>query len=286
MKTEIYESIRDRIVADLERGVRPWMQPWAGGALELPIRENGVAYQGINIVLLWDSAIRNGFTSRQWMTYKQAQGIGAQVRKGAKGSPVVFAGAIVENKGTDDEHKIPYLKHYTVFNSDQIEGLPETESRVPIQKPERIERAERFFAATGARIEHGGARAYYTIESDYIRIPTIELFKDSESYYATLAHETTHWTRHPSRLNRKLGRKRHGDEGYAREELVAELGSAFLCADLGISLEPREDHAAYIATWIGLLNDDPRAIFEAASHAQKAMDYLHGLANPSIDIAS
>jgi antirestriction protein ArdC len=140
----------------------------------------------------------------------------------------------------------------------------------------RNARAESFFAATGAVIRHGGARAYYSVSADHVQLPPFESFRDAESYYATLAHETAHWTRHPSRLNREFGRKRWGDEGYAMEELVAELGAAFLSADLELTPELREDHAAYIASWIKVLKNDKRAIVTAASFAQRAVDYLHG----------
>lgn len=142
---------------------------------------------------------------------------------------------------------------------------------------ERIAHAERFFAETEATIRRGGNRAYYALNADYIQMPPFESFRDAESYYATLAHETTHWTRHPSRLEREFGRKSWGDEGYASEELVAELGSAFLCVDLGITPEVRDDHSAYIASWLEVLKGDKRAIFQAAAHAQRAVDFLHNM---------
>ena len=142
---------------------------------------------------------------------------------------------------------------------------------------QRIEAADLFFANTGADIRHGGNRAYYASEPDYVQMPPFEAFQDAESYCATLAHELTHWTKHASRLDRDFGRKAFGDEGYAREELVAEIGSAFLACDLGITPEPREDHASYLDHWLKVLKEDKRAIFQAAAHAQKAADYLHGL---------
>ena len=172
------------------------------------------------------------------------------------------------------------MKGYTVFNADQIDGLParyqETETVTPpvLTAAERDARLDAFFAATGADIHHGGNRAFYAISFDLIQMPPFESFHDAESYYATLAHETVHWTRHASRLNRDLGRKQWGDAGYAMEELVAEIGSAFLCAELGITPDVREDHAAYIDSWLQVLKGDPHAIFTAASHAQKAADYL------------
>jgi antirestriction protein ArdC len=171
------------------------------------------------------------------------------------------------------------MKGYTVFNVEQIDGLPEHFYAKPEPKGEtvqRIERAASFFAATRVSIVHGGSRACYVTRTDNIHMPCIDCFRDAESYYATLAHEACHWTGHASRLAREFGRKRWGDEGYAMEELVAELGSAFLSADLDLTPETREDHAAYIATWIEVLKNDKRAIFTAASYAQRAVDFLHG----------
>lgn len=152
---------------------------------------------------------------------------------------------------------------------------------VPTRDPvARIDQVENFFGSLGATIKHGGNRAYYAQELDYVQMPPFEAFRDAESYYATLAHELTHWTKHPQRLNRDFGHKSWGDEGYSHEELVAELGSAFLCADLELHQEPREDNAAYIATWLEVLKNDNRAIFAAAAHAQRAADYLNQRAAP------
>jgi antirestriction protein ArdC len=180
------------------------------------------------------------------------------------------------------------MKGYTVFNVEQIDGLPGQyyqPAQPRLDPVARIERAESFFAATGAEIKHGGNVACYSVTHDHVRMPQFETFRDAESFYATLAHELTHWTRHPSRLNREFGRRRGacprpragGDEGYAMEELVAELGSAFLSADLDLTPEVRTDHAAYIDSWLKALKHDKRAIFTAAGHAQRAADFLHGL---------
>ena len=173
------------------------------------------------------------------------------------------------------------MKGYTVFNVEQIENLPahyyakvEPKHATAL---ERIEAVEKFVASTGAVIKHGGNRAFYRMGDDFVQMPELQAFKNTESYYATAAHEITHWTRHPSRLDRSFDQKRFGDSGYAMEELVAEIGSAFLCADLEITPEPREDHAAYIESWLKALKNDKRAVFTAASHAQRATDYLHGL---------
>lgn len=183
---------------------------------------------------------------------------------------------LTPSRGEENECAIPLIKGYTVFNVEQIDGLPEQF----YGKPEpRVERADSFFAATGAAIRHGGNMAFYAAGSDHVQMPPFETFRDAESYYATLAHEMTHWTKHTSCLNRDFGRKRFGDEGYAMEKLVAELGSAFLSADLDLTPESRADHAPYVASWLNVLKNDKRAIFTAASHAQRAVVFLHGFQN-------
>ena len=172
------------------------------------------------------------------------------------------------------------MKSYTVFNVEQIDGLPDHYHAIVPQVPTglpRDQRADAFFANTGANIRVQGTQAYYAKEPDRITIPPINAFESTEAYYSTLAHEAVHWTRHPSRLDRDLGRKRWGDAGYAHEELVAEMGAAFLCADLGLSPQPSNEHAEYIAGWLKELKNDKRFIFKAAAHAEKAVDYLHAL---------
>lgn len=297
MKTtmDVYTRITDKIVADLEKGERPWMKPWnaehAAGKITRPLRFNGLPYSGINVMMLWMEAEEKGYTAPIWMTFKQAQELGGHVKKGEHGSLVVYANTIIklepdEKTGEDVEHTIPFMKGYTVFNVEQIDNLPShyyAKAETPtLSAEERDSRLEAFFAATKADIRHGGNRAFYAKEPDYVQMPPFEFFKDKESYYATLGHEVTHWTRHPKRLDRDLGRKSWGDEGYAMEELVAELGSAYLCADLGITPEVRDDHTAYIASWLKVLKNDKRAIFSAAAHAQRAADFLHNL-QPSFD---
>ena len=294
MRTDVYERVTNQIVTELERGVRPWMKPWnaehAAGRITRPLRGNGVPYQGINVLMLWSAAMEKGYAAPIWMTFKQALDLKAHVRKGEAGSLVVYADKIIRtetdaNTGDETEHAIPFMKGYTVFNVEQIDGLPErfyAKAEPRSETVQRIARVESFFAANGAAVRHGGNRAYYSISTDHVQMPPFESFRDAEAYYATLAHETTHWTRHPSRLDRDFGRKRFGDEGYAMEELVAELGAAFLAADLELTPEVRDDHAAYIASWIKVLKDDKRAIFTAASHAQRAADFLHGLQKPSL----
>jgi len=295
-RKDVYSRITAQIVEHLEKGVRPWMRPWnaehAAGRITRPLRHNGQPYSGINILSLWMSALGQNFTAPIWMTFRQASELNAHVRKGEKGSLVVYANAITRTEhddktGEDTEREIPYMKGYTVFNVEQIEGLPEIfyAKAAPTRDPvARIDHAEEFFASMGATIKHGGNRAYYAQELDYVQMPPFEAFRDAESYYSTLAHELTHWTKHPQRLDRDFGRKQWGDEGYSREELVAELGSAFLCADLELHQEPREDNAAYIATWLEVLKNDNRAIFTAAAHAQRAADYLNQKAAPQVTV--
>ncbi|MGB3625029.1 MAG: zincin-like metallopeptidase domain-containing protein [Henriciella sp.] len=290
MKQDIYSRITDKIIADLEGGVRPWHQPWnaehAAGRIVRPLRHNGQPYSGMNVIMLWVEAMEKGYTAPIWMTFRQAKELGGHVRKGERGSLVVYANTMRKTEtdeatGEETERDIPFMKGYTVFNVEQIEGLPghyyATAEPPTLEAGQRIEHAERFLEQTGATVGHGGNRAYYALQPDRIQMPPFEFFESPESYYETRLHETVHWTRHPSRLEREFGRKRFGDEGYAMEELVAEIGSAFLSADLSLTPEVREDHAAYIESWLKVLRDDKRAIFTAASHAQRAADFLHGL---------
>lgn len=200
------------------------------------------------------------------------------------GNLVVYANTITKTEtdenGQENERDIPFMKGYTVFNVEQVEGLPAHFYALAERPPETVQRiahAEAFFAATGADIRHGGNRAYFSPVEDKVQMPPIEAFRDAEAYYATLAHEVCHWTKGKDRLERDFGRKRWGDSGYAMEELVAELGAAFLCADLALSPEPRDEHAAYLGHWLAVLKEDKRAIFSAAAHAQRAADYLHSL---------
>lgn len=287
-RPDVYARITNRIIDDLERGVRPWLKPWgaanAAGRITRPLRYSGQPYSGINVVLLWSEAVARGFMSPFWMTFRQALALGGHVRKGEIGTMVVYANRVTkterDDNGDEVEREIAFLKAYTVFCVDQIDGLPDHyDAKVePILDPvPRIDRADAFCAATHADIRHGGSQAYYAMNTDHLQMPPFETFHDAEAYYATLGHELIHWTRHPSRLDRDFGRKRWGDEGYAREELVAELGSAFLCADLGITPEPREDHAAYIASWLKALRNDKRFVVSAAAHAQRGVDFLHRL---------
>jgi len=285
VKQDVYSRVTDKIIAALEQGTRPWMRPWDAPALNLgmPTRSTGEAYRGVNVLLLWAEAAEKGYIRNQWMTFKQAEALGAHVRKGEKGSMVVYADRATaletNDKGEETERSFGFMKAYTVFNVEQIEGLPERFFPALPGTPRTHEahaEAEAFFAETGAVFRHGGSRAFYAPGPDLIQLPPLEAFHDPESYAATKAHELMHWTGHKDRMDRAFG-KRFGDDAYAFEELVAEMGSAFLCAALGITPEVREDHAAYLGHWLSVLKDDKKAIFAAASHAQRAADYLHGL---------
>lgn len=289
MKTDLYRQVTDTIIAQLEAGVQPWFKPWsvAGMAdISRPLRGNGEGYRGINILLLWAAAMDNGFLSPYWLTYRQTAQLGAQVRKGEHGSMVVYAGAMSRTEtgdtGEDVEHKIPFLKMYKVFNASQIDGLPDTfdtrSQDVATFDNRRMAKAETFIKGTGADIRHGGHRAFYNRREDFIQMPDFDRFQDEKYYYSTLLHELGHYCGSENRLNRRFdGSGRFGGEGYAMEELVCELTACFLAADLGLYVEPRADHASYLDSWLKALKADKRAIFTAASHAQKAADYLHGL---------
>ena len=238
----------------------------------------------MNVLLLWGEAVEKGYTAPIWVTYKQAQELGGNVRKGEKSALVVYANKLTRtetgDQGEEIEKQIPFMKAYAVFNVQQVDGLPahyygQPENPLPLS--ERLEAVDKFITQTGADIRNGGNSAFYAPSKDLVQMPPFEAFKDKESYYATLLHELTHWTSHKSRLDRSFNAKRFGDHGYAREELVAELGAAFLSADLGITPEVREDHAAYLDHWLKTLKEDKRAIFSAAAHAQRAADYLQSL---------
>ncbi|CDM58456.1 antirestriction protein [Rhizobium favelukesii] len=264
-RADIYARITDKIVAALDEGVRPWVQPWSAkhlsGRVSRPLRHNGEPYSGINVLLLWSESMARGFSSSTWMTFRQAVELGACVRKGETGSMVVYANRIskieTDGEGQEVERDIPFLKAYTVFNVEQIDGLPETYSSEDssVRCVDRIGHADAFFAATGAVIRHGGDKAFYAPGTDDIQMPPIETFRDVESYYATLAHEEIHWVGATHRLNRDLSRYAKDRSERAREELIAELGAVFLAADLGIvpEMEPRPDHASYLASWLLVL---------------------------------
>lgn len=292
----IYQQVTEQIMASLNAGVRPWVRPWsvhpAERPLSRPLRANGEGYRGINVLLLWSEAVAKGYTNPTWMSYLQARKLGAQVRKGERGS-FIFYSSRSDRTETDEQTgeqrhiQSSFLRTYTVFNAQQIDGLPATFQEpepVHIGNETRLDHAEAFVAATGAVILDGGSEAYYSPSADQVHIPSFAAFPDHFDYYSTLLHELVHWTRHKRRLDRNFGQTRFGDHAYAMEELVAELGAAFICADLNLLPAVRDDHAAYMSSWLKILGSDDRAIFNAAAHAQRAVDYLHGLQpSPSSD---
>lgn len=277
---DLYQHVTDQIIASMEAGTPAWRKPWTGdkGAAPFPRRANGEQYRGINVLMLWMEASAKGYRSAYWFTYKQAQEAGGQVRKGEKSATVVKYGTVDRaEEETGKDRKIPYLKAYRVFNADQIEGLPEQYHGKPADAPrdlgtEADPDLDAFFTATGAEIRTSDdPQAYYHPGDDYIHMPPIATFHSAAGYYATLAHEATHWTGHKSRLDR-LSRFTER-KAYAFEELIAEIGNCLVCASLGL-VPDFDQSAAYLQSWLRALADDKRLIFKAASEAQKAADLL------------
>lgn len=289
-KVNAYEVVTAQIVEAIEAGALTFSMPWhrQGGASGLPFNAaTGSTYKGINILRLWVGESAQGFSTNAWASYKQWQAKGCQVRKGEKGTPIVFFKPLEVSREKDGEtikNTIPLIRLSTVFNADQVDGYvaPST-IEMPDDKTASLVAVDAFVSSTGADVRHGGGAAYYRPSSDHIQMPPRELFTGTntssatEAYYSTLLHELTHWTGARHRLDRLEFKNSFGSEGYAFEELVAELGAAFLCQSLGVTATPREDHAAYIQSWLKVLKSDSRAVFRAAALAQKAADYLHGL---------
>ena len=281
--SDLFEQVTRQIVTAIEDGAGDFIMPWHrwGENLATPLNEASArAYRGINTLLLWAAAEGAGFSSGRWATYRQWAAAGAQVRKGEKATPILFWKTAANDdssgeEGDDERKRGPRFiaRVYSVFNIDQVEGAKEGRLGPVLTKAERISAAENFIAATGAQVRHGGDRASYVASIDQISLPRFEQFRDAASYYSVLAHECVHWTGAKHRLDRDLT-GRFGDDAYAMEELVAELGSAFVAAHLKISIEPRRDHAAYIASWLRVLRGDARAILTASAKAQQAADFL------------
>ena len=289
-RPDIYTQVTASIVAAIEAGAPTWQMPWhrAGDGLNRPVNiDTGNAYRGINVLGLWVSATVRGFSSSSWGTYRQWQAQGCQVRKGEKASTVVFYKELqVEDRDPETGETVAgkrlMARASTVFTADQVDGYTPPPLPTPQEPVQRLAAAEAFVAATRADIRHGGPQAFYRKDTDLIQMPEVARFlgtatsTPTESYYATLLHELVHWSGAPHRCERPFG-KRFGDDAYAMEELVAELGAAFLCADLGVTLTPRPDHAAYVAHWLKVLKADKKAVFNAASQAAKATEFLAGL---------
>jgi antirestriction protein ArdC len=272
-KRDIEQQITNKIIDQLEKGVAPWRKSWVGGGLAL--RENGVPYRGYNQFLLSLS----GCTNPYWLTYNRVTALGGQVRKGEKGTHVYFFKRLeVKDKVTGEDKKIPLIRFYSVFNAEQCDDLPEKYHPKPVERTE-VERdagAEAYLANIGADVRHGGSRAFYSPSTDFIQLPEVNDFDNYVSYVGTSIHEHAHWTGHESRLDRDI-KNQNGTRDYAREELVAEASAALICGHLGIEVEPREDHAAYLASWLEVLKDDKTALRKAFSKAQKVVDFLDEL---------
>jgi antirestriction protein ArdC len=282
-RTSLYQEITDKIVAELEQGRLPWVQPWTGAAAPLGLPKNaatGRAYSGINILILWAAVAERGFTGQRWLTFRQAPKLGAHVKKGEKGATVVYADRFIPYcertraaQAGDEPEAIPFLKHFTVFNADQCEDLPAdlAQSQLPPAENLILPQAEALIRATGADIRIGGDRAFYVPSADYIQVPPPAAYFEPINWHRTALHELGHWSGAAHRLNRDLSGG-FGSPSYASEELVAEMCGAFVCAALAI--EPTVRHADYLASWLEILREDNRAIIRAASAASKAADYL------------
>lgn len=282
-RSNVYQDITDAIIADLERGCAPWAQPWdsAAGAVPLTLPRNAAtqrAYSGINILTLWSAVTKRKFTGHNWLTFRQALALGGNVRKGERGVTVVYADRFTTEamrerarETGDAVSSIPFLKRFTLFNADQCEGLP-VDPQAAAPPPETIvPTADAVIAATLADIRIGGGEAFYHPVLDYVQVPPAASYFEPINWYRTVFHELGHRTGHPSRLNRDHTGV-FGSSAYAREELVAEMAGAFVCASLGIM--PTVRHADYIGTWLAVLREDNRAITRAASAASKAADHI------------
>jgi antirestriction protein ArdC len=282
-RVSLYDEVTARVVAEMEKGAVPWVRPWSRSAATLGMSRSAASrkfYSGINILILWDAVIQRGFAAQEWLTFKQALSLGGHVRKGEKGTVICYADSFVPigereraKESGDDPSSVPFLKRFTVFNVEQCEGLPAHVTPPPAIFPETQNHpeAEALISGSGATIREAGGEAFYHLGEDFIRLPPRGSFLTPADFYCTALHELGHWTAHPTRLARDLT-GRFGSTAYAREELIAELTSAFLCAHLGII--PQVRHADYLANWLAVLKSDNRAIFHAASQASKAADFV------------
>lgn len=287
-RTTIYEHVTSRLVSEMEQGRFPWVKPWDSGGAALGLPRSAATrktYSGINILILWDAVMTRAFASQEWLTLRQCNELGGHVRKGERGTTACYADSFIPKAERDracregeNPNKVPFLKRFTLFNIEQCEGLPAHIVAPPTPHPtdDLWTRGDALAAATGAVIREGGGEAFYHQGEDFIRIPPAAAFVSAADYFCTLYHELGHWTAHPTRLNRDL-KHRFGSTAYAREELIAELTSAFVCAQMNIV--PQVRHADYLAHWLDILKQDSRAIFHAASQASKAAEFLFAFQN-------
>ncbi|MBN9048973.1 MAG: DUF1738 domain-containing protein [Rhizobiales bacterium] len=286
-RANLYDEITDKIIAELEAGRVPWVQPWGTTVARAPLAMPKNAstcrqYSGVNVLILWGVVIEQGFTGQSWLTFRQALSLGGHVRKGERGTTVVYADRFIPDdekkraaESGEDAQAIPFLKRFTVFNTDQCDELPDEIATVaPPPPPGMIEpRVETLIKATGIDFRIGGNRAFYVPSGDYVQVPPPAAYFEPINWHRTALHELGHASGHHSRLNRDLSGA-HGSKKYAFEELIAELCAAFSCASLGIA--PTVRHADYIGSWLEVLREDNRAIVRAASQASKAADFILG----------
>jgi len=284
-RANVYDEITTRIVAELEAGHLPWVQPWGTAGVSAPLAmpknaSTGRSYSGVNILILWGAVVARGFSRQSWLTFRQALSLGGNVRKGERGTTVVYADRFIPDderrralETGDDAQAIPFLKRFTVFSTDQCEGLPEDLVSAPPPVPEGLilPQVEALIRTSGADVRLGGDKAFYAPGPDYIQVPRPEAYFEPINWHRTALHELSHWSGAPHRLGRDLSGG-FGSKLYAKEELVAEISAAFVCATLGIT--PTVRHSDYIASWLDVLREDDRAIVRAASAASKASNYL------------
>jgi antirestriction protein ArdC len=297
-RTDFYDDITNKIIAELEAGCLPWVQPWGTPTAKAPLAmpQNAATvrrYSGINVLILWGAVIERGFSGQSWLTFRQALSLGGHVRKGERGTTVVYADRFVpddEKKRAaetgDEAHAIPFLKRFTLFNTDQCDDLPaEIATVAPPLPPDMVKpQVEALIKATGIDFRIGGNRAFYIPSEDFVQVPPPAAYFEPINWHRTALHELGHASGHRSRLNRDLSRT-SGSKKYAFEELIAELCAVFSCASLGIL--PTVRHADYIGSWLAVLREDSRAIVRAASQASRAADYLLGfLPNPTLGSAA
>jgi antirestriction protein ArdC len=284
-RANLYDEITAKIIAELQAGRVPWVQPWGTSDVAAPLAlpknaATGRRYSGINVLILWGAVVERGFTGQSWLTFRQALSLGGSVRKGERGTTVVYADRFIPDEERQraqetgqDARAIPFLKRFTVFNAEQCDGLPEhiAVAAPPVEAALIEPNVKALIDATGADLRIGGERAFYDVFADCVRVPPPQAYFQPIDWHRTALHELGHWTGHASRLGREIGNS-FGSKKYAQEELVAEMTAAFTCASLGIV--PTVRHAAYIGPWLDVLREDNRAIMRAASAASKAADYL------------
>lgn len=287
---DVAAEITALIIARIEAGTPPWKRPWTLGNSGRPLRHCGTPYTGINSLYLWAVADANGYRSRTWMTYRQATELGGQVRRGEAGSISVYYSSFTKedggsNAGAGETKTIRFLRAYSVFNALQIDGLdprfyPDDAPVEPLAPSTRQAAIDAFFAAIPSQVRYGGDQAYYDRIADTIKLPDRDKFSSADELASTNSHEHVHWAGHPDRLARTFGKK-FGDDAYAREELVAEIGAGLICADLGLPSDIHNGHASYVAHWLKILRADKTAIIHAASKAEQAYKYLKAFGDAS-----